>query len=280
MARTNVNSGRTRPAESTLITVEVVRTERISPGFVRVTLGGEGAAALTPMGYDQWFRLFLPVDDGTGLERLPAKLDTLSYLRYLAISRTQRPVLRNYTVRAHRITDAGPEFDVDFVVHGSIEDGTSGPAATWAQQCRPGDAVALIDEGITFPTAAHDQVVLVSDESGLPAVAGILASLPRHTSGQVIIEIAEDADRQEFDAPDGIDVRWIVRGHDDHEVPGVRALAALTDGPLPEGRFTGWAVGESALATGARRHWVGAGVPKEDVTFCGYWKAAKRRVSA
>ncbi|WP_263118203.1 siderophore-interacting protein [Cellulomonas fimi] len=276
MARSNVNAGRTRPAGSDLLTVEVLRTERLSPGFVRVTLGGEGAAALSPMGYDQWFRLFLPVDDGTGLERLPAKLDTLSYLRYLTISRTRRPVLRNYTVRAHRVTATGPEFDVDFVVHGSVEDGTSGPAATWAQQCRPGDPVALIDEGITFPTAAHDRVLLVADGSGLPAVAGILASLPAHTVGEAIVEIADEADRQELSGPARVTVRWIARGHGSHDVPGARALAAVTDGPLPETRFTGWAVGESALATGARRHWVKAGVPKEDITFCGYWKAAKR----
>ena len=37
-----------------------------------------------------------------------------------------------------------------------------------------------------------------------------------------------------------------------------------------------FAVGESKIATGARRYAVGErGVPKGNVTFCGYWKAGK-----
>jgi hypothetical protein len=55
-------------------------------------------------------------------------------------------------VRAFRADGPqGPELDVGFVVHGSPAAGTSGPAATWAQTCAVGDAVAILDEGITFP---------------------------------------------------------------------------------------------------------------------------------
>jgi NADPH-dependent ferric siderophore reductase len=39
-------------------------------------------------------------------------------------------------------------------------------------------------------------------------------------------------------------------------------------------------VGEQSLVAAARRHWVAAGVPKRDVTFCGYWRAAKARAAA
>jgi NADPH-dependent ferric siderophore reductase len=35
-----------------------------------------------------------------------------------------------------------------------------------------------------------------------------------------------------------------------------------------------FAAGESKLATGARRHLVNdRGVPKSNITFCGYWRA-------
>ncbi|RMI13400.1 siderophore-interacting protein [Cellulomonas triticagri] len=281
MARQNVNAARRKPEVSELLTLHVLRTERISTGFVRVTLGGGDVERFRPMGYDQWFRLFIPVADAASLSRLPNKLDTLAYLRYLAIAKTQRPVLRNYTVRAYRPEGPqGPEVDVDFVVHGSVADGTSGPAASWAQTCAPGDAVAILDEGITFPAGAtHEDVLLVADETGLPAVAGILASLDPGTRGLAVVEIAHDDDRQDLTGPAGVEVRWVVR-EDPHAVAGPLALAAVEAAPVPAGPVTAWVVGEQALVAATRRHWVGAGVPKGDVVFCGYWKAAKVHAAA
>jgi NADPH-dependent ferric siderophore reductase len=67
---------------------------------------------------------------------------------------------------------------------------------------------------------------------------------------------------------------------DPHAVIGAAVLAATEAEPVPAEPVTAWVVGEQALVAGARRHWVGAGVPKQDVTFCGYWKAAKVRVAA
>jgi NADPH-dependent ferric siderophore reductase len=281
VARSSSTGSRRKPEVTELLTLHVLRTARVSTGFVRVTLGGEDAARFRPMGYDQWFRLFIPVADDAVLSRLPDKLDTLAYLRYLAIARTQRPVLRNYTVRAYRPDGPqGAELDVDFVLHGTPEDGTSGPAATWAQTCAPGDAVAILDEGITFPAAAaHDRVLLVADETGLPAVAGVLASLGRETTGVAVVEVPHADDVQDLVGPAGVEVRWVVRD-DPHALPGPAVLAAVQALPVPAGPVTAWVVGEQALVAGARRHWVGAGVPKQDVTFCGYWKAAKARVPA
>jgi NADPH-dependent ferric siderophore reductase len=271
---------RRKPEVSELLTLHVLRTQRLSTGFVRVTLGGGDAARFRPMGFDQWFRLFIPVADEADLGRLPQRLDTFAYLRYLTIARTRRPVLRNYTVRGHRPDGPhGPEVDVDFVVHGSVEDGTSGPAATWSQTCAPGDAVAILDEGTTFPAAAHDDVLLVADETGLPAVAGVLASLPPHTRGTAVVEVAHADDRQELAGPPGVDVRWVVRD-DPHAVAGPAALNEVEALPLPAGPVTAWVVGEQALVAGARRHWVAAGVPKRDIAFCGYWKATRTRVAA
>ncbi|GGK45111.1 hypothetical protein Ppa06_00770 [Planomonospora parontospora subsp. parontospora] len=136
MAKSSVNAMRVKPAVSELLTLRVLRSERISPHFVRVTLGEGDIGRFTPMGYDQWFRLFLPVSDGS-LSRLPGKLTMLSYARYLTIPKHSRPVLHNYSVRAYRPGGAGgPELDVDFVLHGSPGEGTAGPASTWALTCR------------------------------------------------------------------------------------------------------------------------------------------------
>ncbi|MGP3534433.1 siderophore-interacting protein [Microbacterium sp. RD1] len=276
MARTNANEGRVKPVDATLGTMHVLRRERISPSFARVTLGGGDVAAFRYLGFDQWFRLFLPVSEAS-LSRLPATLDTFAYLRYLAIAKTDRPVLRNYTVRAYRPDGPeGPELDVDFVLHGSAAEGTSGPAATWAETCAAGDAVGILDEGLMCaPPADRSSVaVLVGDETAVPAAMGILESMPRDARGTAYLEIPHPDDRQSVDAPEGVDVRWIVR-EDAAAVPGAAALSALVADALPAGPFYAWAAGEQALAAGARRHWVSGGVPKNAIRFCGYWKARR-----
>lgn len=275
MARTSAEATRIKPENPRLLTLRVLRRTRLSPNFARVTLGGGDIGDFEHLGYDQWFRFFIPVSEG-GLERLPNKLDMIAYARYLAISKAVRPVLRNYTVRDFRAEGPdGPELDVDFVVHGSAADGTAGPAASWAQSCEPGDAVALLDEGRMFNLPdGLGHVLLVSDETGLPAVAGILASLPAETVGIAIIELPAIEDVQDLTAPDGVEVRWVVR-EDAHAVPGRAAFAAAEAHGLPADPFYGWVVGEQSLASGVRRLWVRGGVPKDRVSFCGYWKAAK-----
>jgi len=279
MARTNMAAARLKPETSQLITLRVLRRERVSPGFVRVTLGGGDIAGFVPMGFDQWFRLFIPVREAGELTRLPNRLTTASYLRYLAIAKTQRPVLRNYTVRSYRPDGPqGPELDVDLVIHGSVVDGTAGPASLWAQTCAVGDSVAVLDEGVTFnPPPGTERLLVVADETGLPAVAGILASLPRDAVGTVLVEVPGDDDRQELDAPAGVDVAWVRRATPE-AVPGATVLVAVEQGAadpggVPAARCYGWVVGEQALASGTRRHWVGAGVPKENILFAGYWRS-------
>ncbi|WOF22679.1 siderophore-interacting protein [Microbacterium betulae] len=258
-----------------LLRLTVQRTERLSPHWLRVTLGGGDVDRFRPMGFDQWFRLFLPVRGEAGLERVPPKANRmLGYLKFLRIPEGMRPAMRNYTVRAHRPADGsrGAEIDVDFVVH-SAPDGTMGPAPTWALEVEAGEDVAIIDEGLFFdPGRGTRRVVLVSDETGLPAVAGICASLPSDAAGIAIVEVPSAEDALEFARPDGVEVRWVVRD-DARARPGAAALAALDAAALPDGGFHAFAAGEQQLATGARRLLVNErGVAKTDVDFCGYWR--------
>lgn len=278
MVRTNMNQRRVKPESSALLTLHVLRRQQLSPHFVRVTLGGGDIEQFVHRGHDQWFRLFLPVTD-TSLSHAPAKLTTLAYLRFLTVSSTERPVLRNYTVRAFRAHGPdGPELDVDFVLHGSADDGTAGPAAAWAQRCEPGDAVGIIDEGTTFhPPPDTTSVRLVADETGLPAVAGVLASLADDVVGHAVVEVPTAADAQPLTGPPGVEVSWVFRDTTDAAaVPGVAALARSAALPRPEPGCFGWVVGESGLATGQRRVWVDQGLDKSAITFCGYWKAGRQ----
>ncbi|MGI9822799.1 siderophore-interacting protein [Agromyces sp. Marseille-Q5079] len=258
-------------ADTGVVTAEVVRAERLSPHFVRITLSGPELADWRHIGFDQWFRLAVPTSDHTRFDNLSDKYDMGGYLKYLVLPKATRPVIRNYTVRAFRAAtlDDAAELDIDFVVHGS--DGVAGP---WAETLPVGAAVGLIDQGCGYKAIDADWNLLIGDESALPAVAGILRDLPREARGHAVIEIPDTADVQDCGEPDGVTVHWIVRDHD--EPAGVRALEFVKGLEFPSGTVTAFAAGESALATGARRHLVNErGVPKANVVFCGYWKAAK-----
>jgi NADPH-dependent ferric siderophore reductase len=255
-------------AASGLITASVVRSERVTPHMMRVTLGGEQLRRFEFRGFDQWFRLAVPVSDSVRFDNLPERYGIAGYVKYLTLPKGTRPVIRNYTVRAFRPDPL--ELDIDFVVHG-----TEGVAAPWAAAARPGDEVAFIDQGCGWKPVAADWTLLVADESGLPAVAGILRDLPRSARGHALIELFDSADRQAIDAPPGMTVHWVVRA--EGAAPGSAALPFLTSLDLPEGAVYAFAVGESTLATGARRHLVSERcVPKSNVTFCGYWKRSAR----
>lgn len=264
-----------KPESAELLHLTVLRSERLSAHWMRVTLGGGEIDRFRPMGYDQWFRLFLPIGGEAGLERVPAKANRMfGYLRFLRIPDGERPVMRNYTVRAYRpaTADAGAEIDVDFVLHGSADDGTAGPASRWAETCTPGEHVLIIDEGLAFnPQRGTDRVVLVGDETALPAIASISGSLPAHATGTAIVEVPSAEDALDFPRPPGVELIWIVRP--DGTAPGILALETLSRTELPTAPFHAYAAGEQALASGARKLLVGErGVDKNAVSFCGYWK--------
>lgn len=264
-----------KPETTELIHLVVLRTERLSAHWIRVTLGDGEIEKFRPMGFDQWFRLFLPIGGDAGLDRVPAKANKMfGYLKFLRIPDGERPVMRNYSVRAYRAAtaDTGAEIDVDFVLHGSAADGTAGPASRWAETCQPGEHVLIIDEGLTFnPQRGVDRVVLVGDETALPAIASICASLPANAVGTAIVEVPSEEDALEFAHPAGIEVVWIVRPYE--SAPGSLALATLGRTALPDAPFHAYAAGEQSLASGARKHLVGErGVDKNAVSFCGYWK--------
>ena len=91
--------------------VEVVRTARVTPTMVRVTLGGPGAAGFESGIADEHVKLIF-ADPGTGELRVPVpdpdEDGELIWPRPM-------PTSREYTVRAWRPDVL--EIDVDFVVH-------------------------------------------------------------------------------------------------------------------------------------------------------------------
>lgn len=252
-------------ADSGLVAAEVVRTARVTPNMIRITLGGDDLRRFEYRGFDQWFRLALPVSSPDDLARMPQKFGVGGYLSYLRIPKGHRPIVRNYTVRS--FDEESRELAIDFVSHG-----TAGVAGPWAVSAAPGDRVALIDQGCGWLGRASDWNLIVADESALPAALGVLRDMPRDATGHAIIELFDRRDEQPDDAPDGVTVHWVVREGD----PGSAALPLLRELEFPAGEPFAFAVGEQSLAAGARRHLVKErGIAKDRVTFSGYWRKGR-----
>ncbi|MFI8523040.1 siderophore-interacting protein [Promicromonospora sukumoe] len=261
-----------KPAAASVRTFEVVGSHAVSPGFRRVTLQSTGDGfedEFEHFGHDHWFRLFF-ADVGQPLH-LPFGAADGWYARLLAMPDAIRPAVRNYTVREARRAGDRWQLDVDFVVHRDAAGQVDGAGARWAQRCRTGELVGLLDQGRIFNADEHDGAVLViADESGLPGVEGIAHALgDREVT--YLLEVPHAADRRALPAAD---VRWVVR--DGGRPAGASALDALRATRVDPAAYV-YVVGEASFTLAARAHCLEAGVPKSRVDFCAYWRTDRVR---
>lgn len=264
------NYPRLMPSDPRMFTAEVVSSTRLSPSFQRVTIASAELAGFDWRGLDHWFRLFFPLGDTTDLQ-LPDVSGRLWWKSYLAIPDDKRPHCSNYTVAGYRRFDDHAELDIDVVLHWN--DGRLGGVAGWASSARPGSPVGILDQGVLFdPPAGTSSYLLVADESGLPAVRGILRDLPPDAVGTAIIEVPAPEDAAPVQAPPGVRVCVLAR-NDSGDCVGACALQALAELDAPRGDAYAFVVGESSLATRGRRALCRAGLAKDRITFSGFWKA-------
>lgn len=267
------------PENPRLFRARVLRSERTTPSMQRVTVTGDDLAEFGYLGFDHWFRLFVQRPDQDAF-RMPDLDGKKWWPTFLAIPEDVRPHCANYTVAEFRAESR--EMDIDFVVHTGADGEPEGRAAIWACAARPGDELAMLDQGCIFDVPeGTSEIVIAAEETGLPGVVGIAAALPRDTVGRIIQEVPTAGDVRELDAPAGVSVTWIVRADTEHTVPGRAALAELQRYVPADDHGYAFVVGESTLATEGRRHLHRAGLPKSRITFSGFWKhEARESVSA
>lgn len=250
-----------RPA-SRALHAEVTAVTQATPNVRRITLGGLDEMAVR--GADQWFRLFLPRHRDQPL-RLP-RTTTRWWPETLAMPDAERPLVRNYTVRTAHPDRA--EIDVDFVLHGD-----EGAASAWAARAEPGDRVGVLDQGVTFaPPPGTRWQLLVGDETALPAIAGVLRTLPAGVPTRVYVELPSAQDAQPLRISRDVHVTWMARPTG--AVPGSLVTEAVSTATLPDVDATyAWLAGESSMVRRLRRHLVDSrGVAKSAITFSGYWR--------
>ncbi|MFF2214274.1 SIP domain-containing protein [Streptomyces antibioticus] len=251
----------------------VLGVEDVTPGMRRVTLGGPqlGAfhkdgldlPALRSEGFDDHVKFFF-AEEGADAPVLPGQ--NVSSLDWPADA---RPLAKDYT--PVRYDAERGEIVFDFVKH------AGGVASAWAQSARPGDVTWIAGPKMSHrhPEGA-DWLLVLGDETALPAIGRWLAEMPAGTRARVFVEVGEDSHRQELPTRADAQITWLVR----HGAPaGTTTLLedAVRAMEWPPGEVFVWAAGESVTLKGIRRHLrVDRGVPRERTDITGYWRRAEQ----
>jgi len=292
-----------------LFNASLIRKVPLSPSLCRLTFGGADVAAMKTVAPDQRIKIFFP--DARGK---PSALPITA--QWLSIYKSEEPALRapmrTYTIRHMRADQA--EVDVDFVLHGE-----TGPASRWALHAQPGDKVQIAAPNRAFagdpggyewkPPAQADRVLLIADETALPAVAGILEDLAgRHNppQTQALIEVPSRTDCIALASWPRLRLEWLARdaaGHPPagqlivdaaqrattlvHEMADSGVPSTLTDIDIDSeilwekaapqsGAFYGWIAGESGAVMAIRRLLIKErGLDRRNLNLMGYWRLGR-----
>ncbi|KSM23751.2 siderophore-interacting protein [Pseudomonas aeruginosa] len=292
-----------------LFNVELKRREQLSPALTRFVFGGPEVAEMKTLAADQRIKIFFP--DASGQPpSLPGGSEW--YQAYRSVEPARRPPMRTYTIRALRAEQE--EVEVEFVLHGE-----NGPASAWATHARIGDRLQLAAPNRQYgddpggyewkPPAGVRHILLIADETALPAVAGILEELAGEAEPPVVeafLEVPGEADILDLPAIPGARLHWLPRHQAGiHSRNGERMIEAARQARLPErevaggaaqeledidideeilwelaspesGSFYAWVAGESAAVMAIRRYLVQErGIDKRHLTLMGYWRLGK-----
>lgn len=285
---------------------QVVASSHLSPNLVRVTLTGSDFDLFGRGGLDQRIKLVLPFPDGRygdfGQDDPAVLAEGTWYANWRRLPDAERNPIRTYTVRSFNPEHA--TVDVDFVLHDP-----PGPATAWAIAARPGDEIVLVgpdarapeQAGIDFRPGMARHVLLVGDETALPAMCSIIESHPIAHTMHVIGEVPTDADIPHLATADHITSSWVARNgraHGESLIERVHAFAAahptwlnnsetedaedvdlsvqLWESPAPctEVGVYAWVAAEASVVRAVRRFLrTDCGLPRSRAAFMGYWRA-------
>lgn len=253
----------------------VAAVDDVHPHLRRITFRGGDLATFEPCGPDTFLYVLLPPHGRTELT-----IDqTFTWEAFATMPVEEQPVGAYYTLR--RWDPETTELEILCVLHDHDGPGDGfdpevpgfGAASRWAATAQVGDPVALWGPRTAYePPEGTEHLVLVADETGLPAVAVILEQLPADTTAQVIAEVDVEDERQDLPERPGVEVAWAYRrgtpaGRTTNLVDLVRALPAL-----PAHTYV-WGGGESKAMTAVRRHVRDErALAREDVSLVAYWR--------
>jgi NADPH-dependent ferric siderophore reductase len=228
--------------------VAVERVERITPRLTRVTFGGDQMAGFGPPRPGAHMKLLFAPD---GTRWSPDDEDA------------PRPPRRTYTPRRY---DAGSNtLQVEFVHHGD------GLAAQWARAARVGDALFITGPGGGYDIPADaTEIVLVADDTALPAAGTILEALPAGCRATLLCEVSDASEERPLSPLVPSSPVWLHRGP---AVAGALLEAALRELSARSPDACWWIACEAAAMRRIRRHLLTErGVDAARLHTRGYWK--------
>ena len=252
----NVSGRPVRPQ----VVLEVLGREQLSAHLVRLTLGGPGMANFQDKDATDRYIKILFAKPELNLQP-PYDLDELRK----TLPGEDLPVRRTYTVR--RADTQAQTIDVDFVVHG--DQGLAGP---WARDAKTGDTVCFSGPGGMYqPKPEFDYHFLVGDETAIPAIAASLEVMTEDMVGRAIIEVNDQNDEIELQAPAGVQIQWLHRGAP--FTPETTVLeGAVREAEWPDGRVQVFCHGEREVMKSLRKYFHDErGVDRRDLSLSAYW---------
>jgi iron complex transport system ATP-binding protein len=214
--------------------VTVSSVQELSPNFRRITFGGYSLRDFGVHGdtMDLRIKLMIPslAEDGTPLPLPVFEMSQTGWYReWLAMDPAVRGSMRTYTLRRSRLDSVYPEIDVDFVMHFNAPgqlNSNGGPAANWALNAKPGDAITIIGpnnraahcvtaevySGIEWRPGMAQRVLLAGDETAIPAISAILENLPSYMTGHAFLEVPEAGDFLDLKTDADVGITWLARG--------------------------------------------------------------------
>ena len=285
--------------------VTVAERAALSPNFTRLTLTGDDLDLCGDTCLDQRLRLiFAPAQM---VEQVTSRFDPDFdwYGWWLQLAQDDRPPMRTFTARAVR--QHLREVDIDFACHGH-----QGPASRFALTARTGDRLLLVGpdrdaprstaHGVTWRPGNATEVLLAGDETAVPAICGILESLPAHVGGNAFLEVVDSGDIQPVNTASQVQVTWLPRagravgsrltdavhswadmglrcGVVDPYQPPSKPVENLirheADAGTPGMPYV-WLAGEAAVIASLRRYLADrVGPNKRTLSFMGYWKLGR-----
>ncbi|MDN5805337.1 MAG: siderophore-interacting protein, partial [Microlunatus sp.] len=217
---------------------EVSEVRSLSSVMRRIVLGGDGLADYRSSGApDEWFRLMVPPERQQRVE-LPSQQGRQFHFD------DPQPAPRWYSLR--RWDPERHEATVDIVVH------DHGVATRWAEAVQLGDQVLISQpHGRGIDTEA-DWVLIMADQTGIPAACRILESLLPGQRAHAVFEAPDEAATFTPTSPADLRVCWAYN-------PSPASIPSPLSAPvrtveLPPGRGYVWMAGEASCARAVRRY--------------------------
>lgn len=219
----------------------VLANECPTPGFVRLTLGGEDLASFQSLGFDDHIKVFVPV------------------------AGEDEPLKRDYTPRS--FSQERRELVLEFALH------EGGVVGEYAASLKVGDRFNIGGpKGSMLISNDYDWFCLIGDASSLPAIHRKVEAMQPGERALVLVQLDDAADERMPACAGDLDVHF-VRTRE-------QLLALVRELPLPAGEGFVWGAGEGVVMTELRQILTAEkGVDPVDMRVSAYWKQGHRGYS-